>query len=174
MRGRPANYTQNKTPARSKAMCPRGVGGANANSELQGETKLNLPGAADGFVHVAQTEGAIVETAGLVRRAAIGRQNWKCSLLREPVVILILFDVVDGNVETGRVGHVENVKAEAEHESLVDLRHLHDGHVQTLLPGLPENVALACGEARLIWIVRRNGPIQSARLQKRKRKAGSV
>jgi len=74
---------------------------------------LNLACAADGFVHVTQAEGAIVETVDLIRSAASGEQD-RCARLgvRKAVVILILRDVVDGHVEAGCIGDIENVEAE--------------------------------------------------------------
>ena len=78
-----------------------------SEDEVQG--KLNLASATNGFVHVAQTIRAVVEAS--VRPAAGCGQRRRTDR-GEAVVILVLRNVVDGHVEAGRVGDVENVKAE--------------------------------------------------------------
>ena len=85
--------------------------GRDRRLKLHAKRHLNLPRAANGLVDVAQSEGAIVKAAGLVRSSAAGRQD--CGPLgRKSVIELILVDVIEGNVKAGSIGDVENVETE--------------------------------------------------------------
>ena len=100
--------------------------------------------AANSLVDVAQPKGAIVKAASLVRGAAGGRQ--RCgSLRRKSVVILILVDVVNGDVKARRVGDVENLEAKLQRRALRQPGGFNQRDVQALLPRLPENIALSGG-----------------------------
>jgi hypothetical protein len=105
--------------------------------------ELNLARAADCLVNVSQTERTVIETR--VRTAA-GRGQCGCSNRGKPVVILVLCHVVDGNIEAGSVGDVENVKAELQVHALGDGGVFHKRDVHPPLPGLPEDIALSGGE----------------------------
>ena len=104
---------------------------------------LNLASAADGLVHVAQTSGAVV--AARVRASA-GCGQCRRSNRGEAVVILVLRNVVDGHIDAGSVGDVENVKAELQVHPLSDAGVLHQRNVHAPLPGLAKNIALSGGE----------------------------
>jgi len=89
----------------------------------------------------------------------------------EAIVELVLTDVVDRNVEAGRVGYVENVKTELNTDTFGEFGQFHDGNVHALLPGLPENIALTGREIGFERITGRNRAIQVARVEQWNREA---
>src|ERR1700675_453905 len=88
----------------------------DADLERQTQRHLDLAGAADGFVDDAETaEGWRNE-----RRDAVEREVVEGDVLR---------DVVDGDIEAGRVGDVENVKGEFKAHALGELSLLNEGDI---------------------------------------------
>ena len=70
------------------------------------------------------------------------------------VEVDILSDVVNWNVETGSVGHIEDVHFVRQRVTLGDLRALSNRDVRAPLPGLPEDIALAVvDEVRLVGVI---------------------
>ena len=55
-----------------------------------------------------------------------------------------------GNVKARMVRQVENIEAVFQLEPFRNVRHLHDGEVAALLPGLAENVALSAVGMKLV------------------------
>jgi hypothetical protein len=88
-------------------------------------------------------------------RASAGCGQCRCSNRGGAVVILVLRNVVDGHIEAGSVGDVENVKAELQVHPLSDLGVLHERNVHAPLPGLAKNIALSGGEVGFVGIVER-------------------
>ena len=93
------------------------------------------------------------------------------------IVVLILPDVVAGDVEAGRVGKIEDIEGVLEVEALGELRGLNERSVRPPLIGLAEDVALPGGEVGFIGVslavVRaiRNGTPKIAGIQQWNRKA---
>ena len=73
---------------------------------------LDLARTADGFIDGAEGRGRVVKAVW-----ALGRQRWRPHY-RKLVVELVLGDVIDGNVEAGRIGQVENIETVLQHDSL--------------------------------------------------------
>ena len=87
--------------------------------EGQAESHLDLPRAADSLGDEAEAKGLIVKR--LPQRG-------------KTVEVFVLGDVVAGDIKAGRVGDVEDVKAELESETLGNLSELANGEVGALLP----------------------------------------
>ena len=87
--------------------------------ENEPQRHLDLPWAADGFVDGTQGTRTVIETRGRILSGATGWQ-WRSSSHGKLVVELILRDVVDGDIETGRIGHVENIEAVLQREAFRD------------------------------------------------------
>ena len=142
-------------------------------SESQVQRHLNLARAAYRFIDDAQATQSRTGIQSLIRAVAACRPC-RLAVDREVVEEEILRDIVDGDVEAGGVGKVEDLEAELGADAFGDLRGLHQGDVGSLLPGLPENIALAGGEVGLIDITRWNRPIEIARIQERQSEASGV
>src|SRR5580692_8995604 len=138
------------------AQAPSGSRGTSLESQLQ--RHLNLPRAADRMRHVPQSAGAVVEAfvgLGAARGAPSGGS--RCAHGRELVVVLILENLVPGNVEAGRVGQVVHIKGVLEVDALFDIGHLDQRNVRALLPSLPEDIPLTIREVRFKGVSGRNG-----------------
>src|ERR1700688_4487760 len=134
--------------------------------EFEFQRHLNLARAADGFVHRSQAGGRVVKAAGTARGKRRRAHYW------ELVIELILRNVVDGDIEAGGVGHVEDIEAVLQSESLGELSELYERNVGTLLPGLAEDIALTRGEVGLEGVSRGDGAAQVARIQQGQSEAG--
>ncbi len=110
--------------------------------ELDPQRHLYLAWAADGFIDGAQTRGTVVKTISGSGSAAPSRQ-WSCPHYRELIVGCILRNIIDGDVKAGGVGHVEDIEAVFQRDSLSELGDLHKGDIGAPLPGLAEDVALS-------------------------------
>src|ERR1700758_854328 len=109
------------------------------NLEDNPDAHLNLARAADGLVHRTQAGGNVVEAAeaDIVTRCRRRRRTHHGEL----VVKLILGNVIDGNVEAGGIGDIEDLQSVLQRNAFRDLGVFHNREVETLLPGLAENVA---------------------------------
>ena len=83
--------------------------------------------------------------------------------LRERVVVLVLRDLVAGNVEAGGVGQVVDVEGVLEGVAFGEVGDLDQRGIGALLEGLAEDVALAGGEVGLVGIVGGNGAARGCR-----------
>ncbi len=128
--------------------------------ERHAKRHLNLSRAADCF-------GDLAEPAGRVKKGVPKLGACRAELLwleeghtfdGECAECQVLRDVVDRNVEAGRVRQVEDVEAVLQRNLLRQLCRLQDRDIRNPLPRLPEDVALARGEIRFkhiaCWIVR--------------------
>src|SRR5580658_366215 len=113
--------------------------------EIEAQGHLDLARAAYGFVDRAEASGTVVETADGSGACATGGQR-RSAYYREVVVKLVLSYVVDGNIEAGVVGQIEDVEGVLQRDTLGERRDLYDGNIGAFLPGLAEDVALAAGE----------------------------
>ena len=83
--------------------------------EHEAQRHLNLPRASDRFRHLSQAAGAVEEIVGRTGGATSGRARrgrWRgCrARLRKLAEGQVLRDVIDGDVEAGRIRQIENVK----------------------------------------------------------------
>src|SRR5208283_608225 len=137
---------------------------SRATLEGEAQSQLNLASASDGLVDVAQAKRAVVETVDLIACAASGWHDGR-PCYRSRSIVLVLRNIIDGNIKAGSVGDVENVEAELQVGPFSDVGVLDEGNVHASLPRLPENIALASGEIGFVRIVHGNGAIQGTWLQ---------
>ena len=124
--------------------------GRNPGLEREVQGHLNLPGTANGLIHLPEAKGRVVE---------------RLTLRGEIVVVLVLRNIIDRNVETGGIGDVENVQSVFQRNPLRDFQVLDQRYVGTLLPDLTKDVALARGKVSLKGVAGSNCPTQGAGLK---------
>ena len=125
------------------------------NLEHQVQRHLNLPRASDSFIYGAEAGRTVVEPR--VGTATTGGQRG-CPVRWKIVVVLVLRNIIDRDVETCSVGNVEDVQGVFQQNPFRDFQILDQGYVRSLLPDLPEDVALTRGKVGLIGIARSNRP----------------
>src|SRR5208282_6216278 len=113
---------------------------------------LNLARAADGFVYRAQRRGTVVESRRRILSSATSGQRRRPHY-RELVVVLVLRDVIDGNIKAGRIGQVEDLQAVIQRVAFRNEGFLYERNVGDPLPALPEDVAQAVREVGLESVV---------------------
>ena len=87
----------------------------------------------------------------------------------------VLGDVIDRDIETGRIGQVEDIEAVLHGHPLGDLSYLHERNVRAPLPRLPEDIALAViDEVGLIRIIGGNRAIERAGAKQRQAETGRI
>ncbi len=125
---------------------------------------MYLPRASDGFVDNAQAaqRGTRIETRLTKILAIVLRRGTE---YREVVEEEVLGDIIDGDVEAGRVGQVKHVQGVLERQTLLQLGGLDDRNVGASLPSLAEDVALSGGEVGFIEVAWRNRATQITRAQ---------
>jgi hypothetical protein len=118
--------------------------------ERECQRHLYLPWGADGMGHITEAGRAVIEAA--VSLFAFGVASGGQSGLAhgwELVEILILKNLVAGDVKAGGVGKVVHVEGVLQVEAFGDAGHFYQRDIRPLLGCLAEDIALTSGEVGL-------------------------